>query len=165
MLALVMLRKEATLAVLRDPLYHKYFACTPLPCISVMLLVTHSFSGSSCFLNFPTENVGLCSLSLPPFSLSTVACSWFDGCLLHLFLPSSQAFTWKFLYVVRGGSGTCQLTPGLISMLCGTTSRPVNILLAAHPDMHNSKSFSLPGNRQSRNDFGHSQNNTQSSQE
>lgn len=166
-----MLRKEVILTTFGYPRLGIHHTMTTLhatlPYIRVVLEVTCSFSASSCFLTFLTKNLPSesCSLLLMPFSLSTVACSWFDECLLHLFPLSFQARTRKSLYFVQGGSSTCQLTPWLISMLPGTTSTPVNILLAAHPDMDIGESLSLPGNSEARSDAGHSQNNIQSSQE
>lgn len=76
--------------------------------------------------------------------------------------PGLHRKVFNFFYIVHGRSRACQLTPWLISMLLGTASEPVNILLAAHPDMHIGKSLSLPGNGEPRNYSGHSQKNTQS---
>lgn len=81
-------------------------------CIRLMLEVTQSFSASSCFLTFLTKikSHERYSLLLMPFSLSAVACSWFDECLLHLFPLFFWACPQKSLYFVQGGSGSCQLT-------------------------------------------------------
>ena len=132
-----------------------------LPCIRVVLEVTRSFSASSCFLMFLTKNLSL--VSAAPFC-------WchFPWVLLPVLGLMNVSFTSsRSLFRLAHGSLYTLYVQGpvLASWPPGTTSTPVNILLAAHPDMHIGESLSLPGNSEARNYPGHSQNNIQSSQE
>lgn len=58
------------------------------------------------------KNVELCSLSLPPFSPSTFICSWFDECLLHLFLPLPRLTQKSFHVLYMEGLGLASWLPG-----------------------------------------------------
>lgn len=58
------------------------------------------------------KNVELCSLSLPLFSLSTFTCSWFDECLLHLFLLLPRLTQKSFYMLYVEGLGLARWPPG-----------------------------------------------------
>lgn len=111
------------------------------------------------------KNVELCSLSLPPFSPSTFICSWFDECLLHLFLPLPRLTQKSFHVLYMEGLGLASWLPGsfpcslalLQNQLIFFWQCTLTCILISHS--------LLPGNGESRNDSGHSQKNIQNSQE
>lgn len=133
-------------AFLRDSSHHDYFTFTLLHAPALHCWWLTPFQPAAASWTFWQK----CWALLP--LIATVFPEHFHLFLVWWMSPpplsaSSQADTEKFLYVVRGRSRTCQVTPWLISMLPVTASEPVDILLAAHPDMHIAKSLSLPGKK------------------